>query len=350
MITRILYQEEKPKYNELITHPVQTWEWGDFQIGQGHKVYRLGVFNKNILTSAYSVSFHQIPKTRYSVGTILRGPEITSEMIVNVKKIAADENAIFVKFEPDVYRRIYLPDQTEKKLSSEVSFPGMVISPKVAFYPHTYLVDLTRSESELLSLLHPKTRYNIKIANRHNVKIVEDTTNNGFENYLELLFDTTRRQGFYLHSQNYHRHLWEKLKPTGKVKLVFAVFQNQILSAFMLFIEKDKLFYPYGASKDIHRQTMAPTLLMWETIKLGKSLGLKTFDMWGCLGPNAKEGDLGYGFHRFKQGFGGSLVEYVGTWDLIINSKLYPLYNLVDKYRWLFLRAKAKLPNLKIFD
>ena len=92
MITRILYEEEKEQYGKLIKHPVQSWEWGDFQISQGHKVHRLGVFDDQKMISAYSISFHTIPKTSFSVGTILKGPKIDQEMVTNVKKIAGDEN------------------------------------------------------------------------------------------------------------------------------------------------------------------------------------------------------------------------------------------------------------------
>ena len=169
------------------------------------------------------------------------------------------------------------------------------------------------------------------------------TNDQGFEIYLKLLFDTTRRQGFYLHSEKYHRDLWKTLKKTGMVHIMLAQFEGQTLSAFMLFAYKDRLFYPYGSSSDEHREVMASTLLMWESIKLGKSLGCKSFDMWGSLGPNAKESENGYGFHRFKQGFGGQLVQFVGTYDLVINQPYYQIYNLVDKYRWKFLRFKAKI-------
>jgi lipid II:glycine glycyltransferase (peptidoglycan interpeptide bridge formation enzyme) len=191
--------------------------------------------------------------------------------------------------------------------------------------------------------MHPKTRYNIRVANRYGVEIKEQTDDKGFEIYLKLLFDTTKRQGFYLHTEKYHRDLWKKLKDTGMIHIMLASYQNQILSAFMIFNIKDQLFYPYGASLDTNRQVMAPTLLMWEVIKLGKILKCSTFDMWGCLGPHAKEGENGYGFHRFKQGYGGQLVEYVGTYDLVINPLLYKVYNSVDKTRWRLLRLKASI-------
>lgn len=344
MTTRILTDKDKEKYDKLVNHPVQTWDWGDFQITQGHTLYRLGVFDdKDKMVSAYSISFHKIPKTKFSIGTILRGPKIDDQTIEEVNKIAKKENAIFIKFEPNVIQKTYDSFGNDTSLYHPPHFHHLKKSPKVAFYPYTFLVDLTKTENELLELMHPKTRYNIRVANRYGVEIKEQTDDKGFEIYLKLLFDTTKRQGFYLHGQKYHRDLWKSLKDTGMIHVMLASYQNQILSAFMIFNIKDQLFYPYGASLDTNRQVMAPTLLMWEVIKLGQTLKCKTFDMWGCLGPRAKEGENGYGFHRFKQGYGGQMVEYVGTYDLVINGPLYKIYNSVDKIRWRLLRLKASI-------
>lgn len=332
MITKLLDNDYKTKYNALIKHPVQTWEWGEFQKSQGHSIFRYGVYDRNNLVSVYTVSFHKVPKTKYSIGTILRGPKVDEDMLKNIKKIALDQNAVFVKFEPDV-----------SKTEFDMNFPNMKVSPKVAFYPNTFLVDLTQSEDKLLETMHSKTRYNIRVANRYGVEVKEATNDKGFETYLKLLFDTTKRQGFYLHQQKYHRDMWSILKKTDIPHIMLASYQGKVLSAFMLFKLKDQLFYPYGASLDIHREVMAPTLLMWESIKFGQKLKCKTFDMWGCLGPDAKEGENGFGFHRFKQGFNGQPFQYVGTYDFVINPILYQVYNFVDKYRWKLLRLKAKI-------
>lgn len=343
MITRTLKLIDKKNYDKLVEHPVQTWDWGDFQISQGHTVYRLGVFDKSKMVQAYSVSFHKIPKTKYSIGTILRGPKVDNQMIETVTKIAKVQNAVFVKFEPNVITKTFNKDGQETKLPVNMDFDNLVVSPKVAFYPNSYIVDLTKTEDELLAQMHPKTRYNIRVANRYGVVVEEKSTDAGFETYLDLIFDTTQRQGFYLHTRKYHRDQWQILKKTGMAHVMHASYQGKVLSAFMIFTLKDKLFYPYGASLNINREVMAPTLLMWEVIKMGKKLGCKTFDMWGSLGPNAKETENGYGFHRFKQGYGGQLVEFVGTYDLVINPVLYKIYNYIDIYRWKLLRLKAKI-------
>jgi len=333
MITRILYPEEKNQYNAIVRHPIQTWEWGEFQRSLGHSVYRLGVFDNDKLQNGYTLSFHHLPHTKFSLGTILRGPNIDQEMITNVTKIAHDQHAIFVKFEPDVF----------KKDAPVYAFNHLVASPKSAFYPHSHIVDLTKSEEELLASLHPKTRYNIRLANRHGVKIEEVTTDAGFETYLKLIFDTTQRQGFYLHSPDYHRRQWQILKKTSLPHIFLASYQAQVLAAFMVFVCQDRLFYPYGGTLDLHKEVMAPNLLMWEIIKFGKSKKLKSFDMWGSLGPDAQEGDQGFGFHRFKQGYGGQLKEFVGSYDLVLNSQLYKLYNFTNLLRWTFLRLKARI-------
>ena len=42
----------------------------------------------------------------------------------------------------------------------------------------------------------------------------------------------------------------------------------------------------------------------------------RIFDMWGRSTP---------GIAHFKQGFGGRVVEYGGTWDLVVNPGVHAL-------------------------
>ena len=61
--------------------------------------------------------------------------------------------------------------------------------------------------------------------------------------------------------------------------------------------------------------------------------------MWGALGLEADSSDPWFGFHRFKAGYGPEHVEYVGTYDLVINNVLYKTLNVADRLRWIFLRT-----------
>ncbi len=342
MITRILYPEEKTKYQRLIKHPLQSWEWGDFKEKEGHKVVRLGIFEKDRMISVYQVSFHPVPKLPYTIGYLPRGPQITKDMLSALRSVARENHSIFIKLEPDRVHKIHTPQ--EKLIHPKPKFPHLLPSPKSNFWPFTFTIDLQKKEDELLSSMHKKTRYNIKIAQKHQVQIVEDNSPSGFNQYLDLLFATAKRQNIFFHTRPYHQKMYKVLKPTGMLHILLAKYQGKTLSAFMLFKLKDQLFYPYGASSHEHRETMASTFIMYNSILLGKKLNCKTFDLWGSLGPNAKDKDFSYGVHRFKQGFGGTLTEFVGSHDFVLNPALYKLYTKADSLRWKLLRLKSRLP------
>ena len=86
---------------------------------------------------------------------------------------------------------------------------------------------------------------------------------------------------------------------------------------------------------------MASPGIMWAAIKFGKSMGLKKFDMWGAANiPDPKPSNPYYGFHHFKEGFGPTLTEFVGSFDFVINPLNYRLLTVADKVRWAYLKGK----------
>ncbi|MEK7536190.1 MAG: peptidoglycan bridge formation glycyltransferase FemA/FemB family protein, partial [Patescibacteria group bacterium] len=191
--------------------------------------------------------------------------------------------------------------------------------------------DLTCSEDDLLKSFSKKTRYNIRLAQRHGVEVKIDNSDTAFEKYLELTEETNKRQGFYSHTPKYHRLMWKHLK--GKIaNLLVAKYKGEIISTWILFNDDKFLYYPYGASTDKYKEVMANNLMMWEAIRFGRNLKLKTFDLWGR--------EIGTGFTKFKEGYNPRVVEFLGSWDLVINKPLYYLYRFAEKIRWFLLRLK----------
>ena len=213
---------------------------------------------------------------------------------------------------------------------------------KPLFTKYSFQLDISKSEEELLKGMHQKTRYNLRLAEKKGVQIVEDNSEKGFEEYWKLMEVTTKRQGFFAHGKNYHRKMWQTMIGTKMGHLFKAVYEGETLTTWVLFELNDVLYYPYGASSDRHREVMANNLMMWEAIKFGKKQGAKLFDLWGSLGPNPDIKDPWYGFHRFKQGFGAELQEFVGSYDLVINRTEYRLYEWAEKTRWVLLKILAK--------
>lgn len=211
------------------------------------------------------------------------------------------------------------------------------------FTKYSFILDLTKTEEELLAAMHPKTRYNIRLAQKRGVVIKEDSSPEAFEQYITLMSETTGRQQFHAHNEAYHRQMWSIMHKSGIARLFTASYEGSTLAAWIIFSWKDTVYYPYGASGRQHRDVMAPNLLLWEIARWAKDKGFHSFDLWGALGPNPNPSDPWYGFHRFKQGYSPRLVEHIGSYDLVIHPLLYKLSVIADVLRWRYLRFKNKL-------
>ena len=333
MIVREVLDKEKALYNKTVTHIIQSWEWGEFRKKTGLEVLRLGHFEGSKLELAYQMTFHPVPFFKQSVGYFPKGPMPDAVMIKALKDVGEKRNVAFIKIEPNV-----VVDR-QKTNDERLTHLGLVPSKKSLFTKYNFLLDLSKSEEGLLAAMHPKTRYNIGIAQKRGVEVYSSTEDHDFNIYLKLYFETTKRQKYFGHTPNYHKLVWQTLKEAKMARVMIAKYQGKPLVAWMLLNFGDNLYYPYGGSSVFHREVMASNLLAWEAIRLGKKMGLKTFDMWGALGVDADPKDPWYGFHRFKAGYAPAHAEYVGTYDLVLNPKFYNLLNIADKARWMYLKA-----------
>lgn len=321
MDIRPITDKQKSQYNKLGTHVIQSFEWGEARKALGVPVLRYGIFEKEKLVKAFQITLHKIPFTKKYVGYLPKGPLPDKQLADALKKIGRENNCAFIKLEPNI-------EIDNGQLRIDNSF---LKSPKSLFTKYNFVLDLTKSEEELLKNMYPKTRYNIKVAQKHGVKVEERIDDEAFKIYLKLYFETTKRQGYHGHNPEYHKIIWETLKKAGMTRILIASLNKEPLTAWMLLNFSDTLYYPYGGSSKSHPEVMSNNLICWEAIKLGKNLGLRKFDMWGALGPDANPNDTWFGFHKFKAGYGGKLVEYIGTYDYVFNWPIYILFTFIDK-------------------
>lgn len=327
---RKISENQRKQYNSVVSHPLQSWEWGEFRDKTGVEIVRRGLFDNGELIDGFQLTIHKIPYTPWTVGYFPKGKVPDKEILRELTKIGKKYNCIFIKLEPNV-----TADTKYKILNTRYKIRK---SPHPLFTKYTFQIDLTKSEDELLGQMKSKTRYNVRLAHRKGVKVVEDNSEEAFAEYIKLLRETIRRQGFYAHSEDYHRKMWEVLYPAGIAHLLKAVYRGKTLVIWIVLLFNSVLYYPYGASSSAHREAMASNRIMWEAMLWGKKQGAKIFDMWGSLGPDPDKNDPWYGFHRFKEGYGGDLVEFVGTYDLVFNPLLYRLYNMSHNIRWKILK------------
>lgn len=302
------------------THPLQTKAWADFRREWGNEILK---------TKYGYLTLHKVPLLG-KIGIFLRGPKPTQKMLDDLKKIAKKNKLFAIKLEPNV--------EFNPKIK-KLLLKNNCVGGKTFFTPTSFEIDLKKSEDELLKSFSSKTRYNIRYSKRKGVTVTEEVNKKYFDKYIKLMRETVERQGFYAHNEKYHRLMWSYLHKNNIAHMLVAKHNKKILAVWVLFKNKDTLFYPYGASTSKHKNLQFNSALMWEAIKFGKKHKLKTFDLWGR--------ETGKGFTKFKEGFNPKVKRFIGTWDLVVQPNEYMLYVFLDLVRWGFLRLRSKFSKPK---
>jgi len=304
-------------------HILQTRPWGEFKSAFGWKPYYVRAQDLGAL-----VLFRKLP-LGFSIGYIPRGPVGAGDwgsFWSQLDAICRKERALFLRVEPDLWEPV---DQSFIKHQ----LPGFIQSRQTIQPPRTLLIDLQPDEEVILMRMKPKTRYNIRLAERKEVRIRQT---NDIEAFHQMMVTTGKRDAFGVHSREYYQRAYDAFAPTGACVLLFAEFNGQPLAGLMAFAHGDTAWYFYGASTDVERNRMPTYLLQWEAMRWAKHKGCTTYDLWGV--PDYSEQELEdaftersdglWGVYRFKRGFGGQLYRTIGAWDKVYQPSLYKLYRL----------------------
>ena len=295
---------------------LQTIDWLKFQESVGHKTWRFddGKIRANIIKLG-------LPMGK-SILYVPHGPEIDFEHVAGglknelsnfikyLKDLAKEEKAIFVKIEPMSDIVIELMYRRGFKRSSKQIQPYK-----------TVVLDLNLPEEHLLGKMHTKTRYNIKVAEKHGIEI---KPSKDVDEFWKLLQKTTKRDRFSSHSKEYYEKLL-KLNGELKVDLLIAYNESKPVAGAIVLRYGDIGYYLHGASDYESRAMMAPYALHWDIIKYLKEKGISKYDFWGI------DASKWPGVTRFKLGWGGDLKEYPGSFDLPVSRLWYLAYSLARR-------------------
>lgn len=303
-------------YSASLSHAsfMQSAAWGRFQVTQ-RKVFLLAEEKARateprrvILALRYSLP------AGYGYWYLPRAPFVTEEkalkvILAEVRTIikAQDKKALFVRFEPSG-----LTDLTGYRRTIDVQ-PSL-----------TLLLNLKNDQEALLSAMHQKTRYNIRLAEKKGLTFKVGREDS--EAFLDLLTETKERDGFRLHRREYYRSMIE----SGAVELTTAWYQETMLAGSLVASHGDTVTYVHGASSSQQRELMAPYFLQWHTILRAQASGYHWYDWHGI------DEHKWPGVTRFKLGFGGQSLQYSGTFDAPLAPLAYTGYTVFRYLRRLF--------------
>lgn len=328
--------EDKNLWNKFVSGQehaqfLQSFEWGEFQKAYGHRIWRIGENSDEKLIGVAQFFEHYLGlgmSYLYSP----RGPLVERNKISLLIR--------FIKDNLTNYGTLFCKLESQKELEQI----GPKVIPTPALQPaFTLLIDLQKSEEEILSYMHQKTRYNIRLAGKKNLtlKIIKgkDIQEKDLNDVWSLLKQTGVRDEIKLHPKKYYDLMAQELSLDDSFLhfSLLMVYSGTIPLAAGSFVGfGDTFTYVHGASSNKQRELMAPYLMQWEAIKYAKAQGYKYYD-FGGINPLNKT-DFEYrkkreGISRFKYGFGGIIYNFGKSYNVVLNERGYLFYSLMKKIK-----------------
>jgi peptidoglycan pentaglycine glycine transferase (the first glycine) len=316
------------------TQLLQSWAWGEFKSRHGWRARRL-----SWETPGGPVAAQVLARTALRALRVLyvpRGPLLDweseaarTEALGALEALAHRERAILIKIDPDVALArgaagAEQPQAVEQKVEAALRARGWVFSPAPVQFRNTVRLDLRRPEADLLAGMKPKTRYNLRLAERKGVRVRA-----GGPDDLDLLYEmyaeTGARDGFVIRPRAYYHDAWGSFVRAGLAQPFIAEVEQEPVAALVAFRFGRTAWYMYGMSRAVQREKMPNHLLQWRAIQWAREYGCETYDFWGAP-DELVESDRLWGVWKFKEGFGGEFVRGLGAWDYAPAPVLYRLY------------------------
>ncbi|MGI6711478.1 MAG: lipid II:glycine glycyltransferase FemX [Bacillota bacterium] len=355
---RLINAGEKEYFNAFIEsapkgHILQTWEWGEIKSKTGWHPLRLIIEEEGEPVAAVSILKRRIPVLKKNIFYAPRGPVLNIDnrplfnfMLFEVKKLAKKHDAVFLKIDPDIPSgdekwQLAINEAGFRNAEKGEGFEG--IQPKYVFR-----LDISPDEEQLMKDFHQKTRYNIRLAGRKGVEIIENCTREDLPVFYQILKETAERDRFLVRSYQYFEDLYDYLVPRGYGNLFLAKYEGKIIAGTFLFKLGNKAWYIYGASSNSYRNVMPNYLIQWTMIQWSKKQGCTMYDFRGVPGRLNEDNPL-YGLYKFKKGFNGQFTEFIGEYDLVYQPVVYRLYHILEPVYYKGVRKiialKKKLKN-----
>ncbi len=307
-------------------HLIQSWGWGELKASAGWHPLRLALWDtqrEQIVAAAQVLrrTPAHLPLAFGHLAYIPKGPVFDwsnhddpylvqtffSQLHLNLHKQGTIALQVEFAYEVD--------SQKSNMLISNLG--AMHFQQVQAIQPgRTILLDLTPEEDTLLANMKEKWRYNIRLAGRKGVQIRQAETVEDVQNWYRLLQTTSTRDRFGIHTLEYYLRAWQIFTPRKQAQLFLAQYNEQLLAGIFVGLMAKQAIYLYGASSNEQRQLMPNYLLQWEAIRWAKQAGATTYDFWG-IPESDEQSEAMAGVYRFKSGWGGRIVRFLGNYECV---------------------------------
>ncbi len=343
-----------PEWNGLLReapgggHIYQSHAWGEFKRTLGWEPIRLVLERDGEVAGVGQFLAYNTAPIPGTLWYCTKGPwlpwddgEAVRAFFEEVRAIAKRRGAHTVKIEPEVPEK----RMDVKELLGDIGFrqARWDLNQK-----STLVVDLTPPEEELLARMKSKTRYNVRLAARKGVEVVEPEDFEGaFEIFQGWTEETAERKANFAlrRPREYFHAVMREMREAGQGHLFFAKHEGTPLSGIYVFTFGEKYWYIFGAAGREKLNLKPNYLLQWEVMRWAKRRGITHYDMVGIPKPeDLHESSTLWSVYKFKEGFGGEIDDSIGCLDLPVKpARAAAWYRLEPYYYRLHYKLKGNV-------
>ncbi len=336
------YVTDRDAWNAFVEHAAyrsfpQLWEWGELRETSGWRPIRIAVGETPAHPLAGAqVLIRQVPFVGWRLGYAPRGPigqlddpQVRKPLLAALHDLGRSEGIATLKVDPEAGAG----DPAGKALIAAPWRQAAKVQP-----PRTRLIDLAPDEESLLGQMSKKHRQYVHKAERDGVTVAQlspsampDETALALADFYQIYADTAARAGFAVRVQDYYERVWTLFAASGHARLFFALIGGERVATLFHFTCGDRAAEAYGGMTDAGADSRANYLLKWEAVRSFRAGGFSSYDLWGIATG---------GIAKFKEGFGGRQVDYVGARDLPLRPfqdaalrLLLPAYGIAQRAR-----------------
>ena len=327
------------------SHFMQSIEWAKVKPEWKHEMLIVRNKKSNKITGCMSVLIRKLPVINRNMMYAPRGftcnphdKDTLLELTNQVKELAKKYKAFIFKMDPDISNadaefKIYM-QSIGYKFTKNTKRSLRRMQPRII-----ERITLTnKTEEELLKSFHEKHRYNVRLATKKGVTLREGTRED-LPIFYDIMKTTEARNNFYVRPLSYFESIWDSMGP-DQVRLIFAEYEGQPISAVFPIKYGNKVWYLYGGSSNKHRNLMPNYLLQFEMMKWGIQNNCDIYDFRGVTGILSPDHPQ-RGIYVFKKGFNGDIIELVNELTIVFNPFINFAFDICESvYKFV-----AKLKN-----
>ena len=352
IMLKIVEITDRQEWNDFVKksgHPLQLWGWGELKASGSWKIRRVFIVNSSPevrkkkekysdVVAAAQILVRKLPFPFKNFAYIPRGPIVLSqknqerekmlELLADYCKNNIKPRPVALSVEPD------WEDFPENLLTKK----KWRRAKNTILIPQTLILDLAKTEADLLADMSKKTRQYIRKSGAE-ITVREINSPREISQALEIYAETAKRAGFAIHDEKYYFDLKNKLGDNSPIFAAFAkkqpaktdeeaqetdidpiqkLRQNEEMVAFLWNIQSEKIaFELYGGITEKGQKYRANYILKWLTIQQARNSGVERYDMNGLLND---------GISKFKIGFSSHQDQLAGTLDRPLR-KSYWIWN-----------------------